>query len=159
MAKLIPTYLRRPSAILRIPQYLAQGLSPTAIIKEFTSLGITYRRTTMLSDIRSVSGVEAKKDRAKYIRRDRRPTPRSVADVAWDLSDEYMYKLAVQSRLNPNEPLTSRYINIESDKLLTPKEVEEQARQAWGTFEKYGQEAIESLSLVQVYHRIEPPQD
>jgi len=154
---LLPTFVRRPSAILRIPDAIVRGLSPTAFINELKGMGLSYRKTLMLSDWRTVSGIEAKKDLIKYVRKDRVPSARLLPDVEWELSREYMYKVNTLSRLKPDEPLQERFVNIMSDVPLSPTEVEQQVMSMWGEWEKYAQESIEGLKVVGAYHRIDSP--
>lgn len=154
---IIEAFLRRPTAILKMPSAIARGLSVEGFIRELKSLGLSYRHTNMLADWRSVSGVEARKEVIKYVRKDRLPSMRSVADVEWELSKEYMYKVKAWSRTKPDEPLTERFVNITSDKLLTPQEIESQIYSRWGEWEKYQGDALERVQVVGVYHKIEPP--
>jgi len=154
---IIPFYLRRPSAILKLPEIIARGLTPTAFIKELTSLGLSYRRTLMLADFRSIANIEAKKGLFKYVRKDRLPSIRVIADVEWELSNEYMYKVKTWSQLKPDEPLTERFVNIMSDKLLTPAEIEQQVYSRWGEWEMYAAEKLKRIEPVGVYHKIPSP--
>jgi len=151
---IIPTYLRRPSAILQIPSAIARGLTPTAFIKELKAAGLSYRRTLMLADWRSVAGIEAKKDLIKYVRKDRLPSMRAIADVEWELSAEYMYKANVWSRLTPDSPLTERFVNIMSDKPLTPAQMEAEVYERWGEWERYSAEELKAVKVVAAYHKI-----
>lgn len=153
---LIPQSVRRPSAILKIPKLVAQGFSPEGIIRQLKFDLLSYRRTIMLSDIRSIMGIEVRKDVLKYVRKDRMPSPKLLADVEWRLGDEYMYKLRVQSQLKAGQPLTERFVNIMSDKPLTISQVEERLTELWGTFEKYGEERLKSYTVVAGYHRVAP---
>lgn len=154
---LIEAFLRRPTAILKIPDAISRGLSVEGFMRELKTLGLSYRRTNMLADWRSVAGIEAKKDVIKYVRRDRLPSMRSIADVEWELSKEYMYKVKAWAQTKPDEPLTERFVNIMSDKLLTPQEIESQIYSRWGEWEKYQGETLKRLQVVGVYHKIEPP--
>ena len=156
---IIESFLRRPSAIMRIPDAISRGLSATAFIGELKGLGLSYRKTIMLSDWRSVSGIEAKKNLIQYVRKDRKPSAKVVPDVEWELSREYMYKANTWSRLKPDEPLTERFVNIMSDEPMSPQEVEEQVESQWVQWEKYAQEQLEGVKVVGAYHRIESPLD
>jgi len=86
--------------------------------------GLSYRRTDMLADWRSVNEVERKADAYKYVRKDRMPTAKVIAQVDWSLSREYMYKVKILSRIRPGEPITERFVNIMQDRPLTPGEIE-----------------------------------
>jgi len=156
---LLPTFLRRPSAILKMPEAIARGLTVEGFIRELKDAGLSYRRTLMLSDWRSVAGIEAKKDVIKYVRKDRMPTMKAVADVEWDLSAEYMYKVKVWTRTRPDEPLQERYVNVLSDRLLTPLQIEAQVESRWTEWDTSGQKVWGELVEARVWtalHRIEP---
>jgi len=47
-----------------------------------------------------------------------------IAQVDWSLSREYMYKVKIQSRTRPGEPITDRFVNIMQDRPRTPGEIE-----------------------------------
>lgn len=153
----VPTYLRRPTAILKMPEAIERGMSASAFLKELQAEGIGYRKTRFLADWRSVAGIEAKKDVVKYVRRDRRPSVKAIADVEWELSKEYMYKVKVMAQVSPDEPLKERFVNIMSDNLLTPTQIEAQVYSQWGEWERYIGEEIKKLQVAGVYHRIESP--
>jgi hypothetical protein len=154
---IIPVFVRRPVAILKIPQAIAQGLTVSGFIRQLQDVGLSYRRTLMLADWRSQAGIEAKKDVIKYVRKDRLPSMRAIADVEWELSQEYMYKAKVWSQLRAGEPLTERLVNIMSDMPLTPTEIESQIYERWGEWEKYSAEALKRVQVVGAYHRIPSP--
>jgi len=154
---LIPFYLRRPAAILKLPEAIARGLTPSAFIRELKDLGLSYRNTVMLADWASAAGIEAKKDVIKYVRKDYVPSMRTVADVTYNLSQEYMYKLKVFSRTSPDEPIKEEFINIMQDTLLRPAEVE---RLAWELIKEQSPKTVENverISLAQIFHRIPAP--
>lgn len=151
---ILPKSLIRPVALQKIPDMIKQGLSPTGIINQLKGQALSYRRTVMLADIRSMMGIEAKKDTAKYVRRDRMPTMRSIADVEWEMSDEYMYKVKVHTQLKPDEPLGERFVNIMSDHLMTPQQVQEEVFERWGTWEKYAGEKPMRVTLESIMHRV-----
>ena len=153
----VPAYLRRATAILKMPKAIERGLTASAFLKELQAEGIGYRKTRFLADWRSVAGIEAKKDVAKYVRRDRRPSIKAIADVEWELSREYMYKVKVMVQISPDEPLKERFVNIMHDNILTPAQIEAQVYEKWGEWERYAGEEIKQLQVTGVYHRIESP--
>ncbi len=116
--------INRAAAIPRMKAAIAAGKSASSFLKEMQAKDLGYRRTTFLADYRSVGNIEAKKDLIKYVRKDYLPSPRLYADVTWDLSREYLYKLKVQTRLKPGEPLAERFLNIVTDRPMTPGELE-----------------------------------
>ena len=150
-----PRYLRRPTAILLMPDAMARGLTVTAFIKELQNKGLSYMRQRMLADWRNVAGTEARKDTYKYIRKDLRISPKLLADVDWEMSKEYMYKYKVLVRTREGEPLSERFVNIVHDRLLTPRELETELRSRWADWEKYQPESIEKLELIGAWHRVE----
>lgn len=117
--------IERSTVLLRMKSAIREGLSASRFIREMRSEGLGYRRQTMLADWRSATGVTKKEGSARYVRRDYRPTAAVVADVSWDLSREYMNKVNVQYRTRPGEPIVSRFVNVMSDRPLTPRELEQ----------------------------------
>ena len=115
---------KRSAVILRAKIAFKQGLSASKFLADMKARGLSYRRTDMLSDWRSVNQLERKADAFKYVRKDRMPTARVIAQVDWSLSREYMYKVKIQSRIRPGEPITERFVNIMQDRPRTPGEIE-----------------------------------
>lgn len=151
----IPRYLRRATAILKMPDAMARGLTVSAFIKELRAEGLTYMRQLMLSDWHNVAGTEARKDKYKYIRKDYKISPKLLADVDWEMSKEYMYKLKVWTRTHEGEPLQERIVNIVHDDLLTPRQIQEELYGRWSEWERYQPEAIERTELIGAWHRVE----
>ncbi len=118
---------KRAEVILRAKGAFQQGQSASSFLSDMKRRGLSYRRTDMLSDWRSVNELERKKEAFKYVRKDYFPSVKSIAQVDWDIAHEFLYKLKVQSRLEPGAPLTERFVNIESDIPLTREMVEAQA--------------------------------
>ena len=146
--------IERAIAIGRMRGALDRGLSFATFFKELQRLKVpTYRRTTMLSDWRAVGELEQKKDLLKYVRKDYYPTERSIAQNPWKLSREYMYKVRVESRLRPDEPLVSRFVNIMSDDPMTPRMIEQAVVEKWREWEKYMDETIEVIAPTTAIHR------
>jgi len=151
---IIEAFLRRPVAILKMPDAIKRGLSVEGFIRELKSLGLSYRHTNMLADWRSVAGIEARKDVIKYVRKDRVPSPKLMADVEWSYSKEYIYRVNTWSRTRPDEPLVQRTVTLLSDKPLTPKEAEEEIYTKWGAWERYMPEHLERAEVGAIYHKI-----
>lgn len=151
---IIPFFLRRPAALLKIPEAIARGLTPTAFIKELDILGLTYRRTIMLADWRSVAGIKVKEGLLRYVRKDRLPAMKAIADVEWNFSQDYMYLANTWSRIRPDEPLIKRQVNLMSDIPLTPSQIEEQIYRVWGAWENYVPERLERVQVYSAYHKI-----
>jgi len=131
-----------------------RGQSASSFITSMQREGLSYRRTDMLSDWRSVNELERKEGAMRYIRKDYFPTEKSIAQVEWALSQEYMYKIKVESRLRPDQPLVSRFINIMSDTPLTPRMVEQTLTEKWSEYEDYTAEAIEEMTVWSAVHKV-----
>lgn len=146
--------LRRAIAIKLIPKAFKGGMSASSFFSQLRVKGLTYRRTTMLDDWRTVNEIEAKKDVGKYIRRDRVPAPKYMADVTWGYDKGWIYKANTWSRLHPDEPLTERQVTFTSDKQLTPRQVEEQIATKWSAWERYIPEKVERIQVTSFYHKV-----
>jgi len=107
----------------------------------------------MLADWRSVNELERKQGAMRSVRRDRFPTAKAIAQVDWDMSDEFMYKVKVQSRKFPGEPMTERFVNIMSDKPMTPGMVEQAVTEKWAEWEDYTAEALEKITVWSAVHK------
>jgi len=108
----------------------------------------------MLSDWRSVNELERKAGAMRFVRRDYYPAAKAIAEVEWALSQEWMYKVKVESRLRPDEPMTDRFVNIMSDVPMTPRMVEQAVAEKWSEWEDYTAEAIEKISVWTVVHKV-----
>jgi len=139
--------IERATVILKMKSAIAEGLSASRFIAEMRELGLSYRRTDMLADWRSVGEIEKKEGMLRYVRKDRYPTEKTIAAVEWDLSKEYMYKVQVKLIMRPGEPITERFVNIMSDVPLTPVMAEAEVEERWGEWEKYAPETITGVQV------------
>ena len=137
----------RAEVIARMRKAFREGVSASRFITTMREVGLAYRRTDMLADWRSVNELERKEGAFRYIRKDRYPTERTIAAVEWAISKEYMYKVKVQSVLRLGEPLTERFVNIQSDVPMTPAIVEAEVEERWGEWERYAAELITGLQV------------
>lgn len=151
---LIAFGLRRAIYLKLIPKAFKSGMSANSFIHSMRLKGLGRRRPLMLDDWRTVNEIEAKKDVGKYIRRDRIPAPKYMADVTWKYDKEWIYKANTWSRLHPDEPLTERQVTFTSDIPLTPKEVEEQIATKWSAWERYIPEKVEKIQVTSFYHKV-----
>ncbi len=137
----------RAEVIAKMRGAFRKGLSASRFINEMRQKGLSYRRTDMLADWRGVNEVEKKDGLLRFIRKDRYPTEKSMAAVTWETSQEYMYKIKVQSVIKAGEPITERFVNIMSDIPMTPAMIEAEVEQQWGEWEKYAKEEIVGLQV------------
>ncbi len=146
--------VERAELIARMRGAFRKGQSAARFFQDMKVAGVKlYRRTDMLSDWRSVNELERKAEAFKYVRKDYYPTSKSIAQVEWALSKEFMYKVRVQSRLSPGEPLVDRFVNIMSDVPMTPGMVEQAVVEKWREWEKYAKEMIETIIPVTAIQR------
>lgn len=131
-----------------------RGQSAGSFMRAMRAKGLTYRRTDMLADWRSVNELERKAGAMRFVRRDYYPTEKTMAAVEWGLSQEYMYKVKVESRIRPDVPVTERFVNIMSDTPLTPIMVEQAVTEKWSDWEDYTAEAIEKMVVWTAVRRV-----
>lgn len=143
----------RAEVIARMRGAFREGQSAGRFIADMRAEGLSYRRTDMLSDWRSINELETKADLYKFVRKDFYPTEKVIAQVEWQLSKEFMYKVKVQSRLDPKAPITERFVNIMSDIPMTPRMVEQAVTEKWVEWEKYMKEIIEAITPFTAVHR------
>jgi hypothetical protein len=153
----VEKYLRRSVAILKMPEAIARGLSATKFLQGLKITSGGYQKQRFLADWRSVAGIGKRKDAFKFVRRDRRPPISAIADVEWELEREYMYKVRVFVRTTPDEPMEERFVNIPSDRPLSPEEQEAEVERLWDDEWKYEGETLERAQAVAGYHRVESP--
>ncbi len=146
--------IARAETIARMRGAFKEGLSASRFIADMRAVGISYRRTDMLSDWRSVNELETKEGLIRYVRKDRYPTEKTIAAVEWGISKEYMYKVQVQSILKAGEPITERFVNIMSNVPMTPAMVEAQVMESWQQWERYAAEEIVTLQTWSAVHKV-----
>lgn len=139
--------INRAEVIARMRGAFREGLSASRFFNDMKAVGLTYRRIDMLSDWRTINELERKEGVLRYVRKDRFPTEKTIAAVAWEISQEYMYKVKVSSVIKIGEPITERFVNIMSDVPMTPEMIEAEVEQRWGEWEKYAVEEIIDLQV------------
>lgn len=125
MAK--PKGRERAEVVQRMTAAIESGQSASSFISEMQEAGLGYRRTDMLADWRTQGDFEKKKGLLKYVRKDRLPTTELVKAESWDMDKEFMYHVKQHIQRRPGEPLESQFVNITSDRPLTPGEIEQAA--------------------------------
>lgn len=137
--------IKRANVIALMRAAVRRGQSRTSFLADMRVKGLTYPRKLMVSDWGSITEQIAKDGILRFIRKDAYPAKKSIAAVEWAIEGEYMYKVKVHSRLKPDEPMTERFVNIVSDKLLTPAMIEQAVIEKWAEWEDYTAEAIEKI--------------
>lgn len=146
--------IERAQVIASMRGAFRQGMSATRFIMQMRAEGLAYRKQTMLSDWSSINELERKAGRMRFVRKDYLPARTAMAQVAWKMSREYMYKIKVESRLREGEPIVERFVNIMSDKPLTSRQIEQQVTERWGEWEKYAPEELYKIQPWTAVHRV-----
>jgi len=128
----IATGIKRASVIPRMKRALELGKSAGAFLREMQAAGLGYRRTTFLADWRNVGNIEEKEHLIQFVRKDYLPSPKFYAEVDWKMSREYLYKVRMETRIYPEKKWEKRWVNIVSDRPMTPGELETQITESWG---------------------------
>jgi len=132
----------RAEVIQRMSGAIAAGKSASGFLREMQAADLGYRRTDFLGDWRSVGAIEKKEGLLRYVRKDYQPSPVLYAEVTWNISREYMYKLKVKTRLSPGEPIAERFVNIVTDNPMTPRQLETEVQGMWGGWYPEGREQV-----------------
>ena len=136
----------RAAMSVSIKNAVTQGQSASAWIRDMASKGLSYRRTTMLSDWRNVNKIKAKEGLLRYVRKDYLPSTEMAFIKDWDMNREYWYRLRVKSRESAGVPVDEKYVSVMSDKPLTPREMEQEVLLQWGSW--YGRKIQDIISIV-----------
>lgn len=146
----------RAETIARMRGAFRKGLAASRFISDMKAIGLSYRRTDMLADWRSVSHLEVKDGLMQYIRKDRYPTKTSLAAVTWNISKEYMYILKVKSVISPGMPVVERKVNILSDVPMTPGMIEAEIEERWAEEEKYAGATLVGVQAWSAVRKVMP---
>lgn len=137
--------LKRAQVIALMRKAFRTGQSASSFLTEIKAKGLSYRRTDMLADWRSVNQLERKEGAMQYVRKGYYPSKKAIATVEWQIAKEYMYVVRVKSRLEPELPMIERKVNILSDVPMTPRMVEQAVIEKWSEWEDYTAEAIDEI--------------
>lgn len=143
----------RAENIILMRQAIAEGKSATRFYWERRAIGVAGRKTVFLADYRELSSAKAKEGLLRYVRKDRYPSTTAMAILSPEASKEYMYKLKVKDRINPEAPLTERFVNLSSAMPLTPEQIEQEVLLRWSETEKYDLQLLEAISVWEGYRK------
>lgn len=135
----------RSEVIARMRPAFRKGVSASTFIASMKAAGLSYRRTDMLADWRESNKIEKVEGLARFVRKGYVPSERVAELEIFAVSKEYMYKVKTESRLRPDAPIISRFVNILSDSPMTVEQIEQQVAERWGEWEKYKAEELVSL--------------
>lgn len=154
MARQLTSGEKRSTFIAKARSAFRKGLSASRFLTQMKSEGLGYRRTDMLSDWRAINELEKKAGSLRYVRRDYYPSEKSIAHVPWKMSREYMYKVRIQTRIAPGEPIEERFVNIMTDKPLTPRQLERETYLMFERLEEYQPEELVQATPYQAVRRV-----
>lgn len=147
--------IERGPIIARMYAAAKAGWTAAKFIAETREAGFRlYRRTDLLRDWRSVAGIEEKKDRLKYVRRDYFPKITEMAESTWGWAKEFNYKMRVFTEISPGEPLIDHFATIQSDVPLTPAQMESQTFAKWSVWQSWMGERLVKVEPVVAIRRI-----
>lgn len=138
-----------------IKKALKEGLSASEFISRMRDKGLSYRRTDMLADWRTVGNIAKVEGAIRFVRKDYLPSANVIAVVnyAFSIPNEFMYLVKVRTQRRAGEPIVTHSVNIMSEKALTPAQVEQQVEQKWGEWENYKGERIKDLQVWTAYRK------
>jgi len=146
--------ITRSAVVMRMRAAVKTGQSASAFISEMKTAGLSYRRTTMLADWRSAGDVAKKTGLIKYVRKDYQPSPALYAEVNYQFSREYMYKVKMQTQLKPGDKPSERFVNIMSDIPMTPGEVQREVLLSWGGWYPEDKQQITAMAIETAFRRV-----
>ncbi len=145
--------LRRAIVAKLMPKAFKSGITGGRFYNLMKTKGLGYNKSQFLGDWRTKFDIESKKDALKYVRKDRLPSPLHMAEVPWKYDKEYVYKVQTWSRIHPDFPLVEKVGTIQSDKPLTPAEVEEETALKWPEWEEACKQGkFERAQVIAGYH-------
>lgn len=151
---LLLTGLIRAAVRLQMPKAFKAGMTRTAFYNKLRLAGPVYRKSTFMSDWRTMFNIESQKDAYKYVRKDRVPSPKVFAELPWKRGKEFLYRANTWSRTHPDEPFKEQIVSLQSDKPLSAREVEEQIETVWSEQEKYEPYKLERVEATEFYRKV-----
>ena len=146
--------VKRAELLLLMKKAFRRKQSATSLYWELRAEGRVIRKTDFFRDFAAVNEYEQKSGRMRFVRKDRTASRADMIERPWHkMSQEYMYKVKVQSRLRPDEPITERFVNLMSDVPLTAGMIEQGVIEKWAEWEDYTAEAIEKIIPFTAVHR------
>lgn len=147
--------IERGPIIARMYEAVKAGWKVSKFMQEMREAGFRlYRKTDLLRDWRAVAGIEEKKDRLKYVRKDYMPKFTEMAESTWGWAKEFNYKMRAFSQISPGEPLTEYTVTIQSDVPLTRGQMESQVFDKWSSWEVYGSERLVKVEPIVAIRRV-----
>jgi len=127
------------------------GYSTTDIISVLSEHELSYRRTTMLSDIRTVQGAAEDWGRMRFVGRDKTVSERLYQEREFDRPWRYSTTVELKGYSEKTGEKQTRHVTVTHDTLMHREELEAAALQ---TMDEVSPDLIvESLMPVEGYRR------
>lgn len=104
-----------------------EGLSANSILEALQKEGLGYRRTTFLSDIRTIKGAETVWSGLRYVRKDYTPDIRHYLETKSPLTTNYQTVMEVRGFNTETGEDVIRNVTIGRDTLVSRGQLEEDA--------------------------------
>jgi len=138
--------IQRAKVMQMMRAAVRQGQSRTAFLKTVRAKGLQYPQKRMYADWALTTDFIAKDGVLVHVRRDSYPAKKTIVETDYDIQGEYMFKVKVTSRLSPTDKPTERFVNIVTDKNMTPAMIEQAVVEKWSEYEDYSAETIDTIT-------------
>lgn len=146
--------VNRAIAKAKMAAAIRAGQNAAGFISQMRSQGFGYDNKLMYSDWRAAKQAIGLEGALQTLRPTQRPSTKTMAEVEWQISKEYMYKVKVIVSEKGRKGTKERFVNILSDTRLTVQQIERAAKKTFTQSENYGREVVESLQAWTAYHRV-----
>ena len=145
--------IERAIAKAKMPAAIRAGQSVTGFIAQMRKEGLSYDVKAMQKDYRSAAKTIQVEGALQKLTPSQRPSAKTMAEVEWNLSREYLYKVKVMVAVKGQTKPKERFVNILSDVKLSMRQIEREVREKWRHWEDYGREVIATVTPWTAYHR------
>ena len=130
-----------------------RGLSANAALSTFKELGGSVRRTDFLNIYRELRGVTEAAYHVRNIRKDFMPDPDRLPHAITNIRRDYSFNVRLNIRDGESGERFTRNITVTSDRNMTLNDIEAEAESAYYDDPAYGDNEIESYTLVEAKRR------
>jgi hypothetical protein len=117
----------RSNVIARMRSAIKKDITASDFIATMKEKGLSYRRSDMLADWRELASIMKAESALEKVRTGYIPIDRMAELKAWNMSQEYMYKVRSEQITKTGKKLEPKFVNIMSDEPLTVEQIEERA--------------------------------
>lgn len=135
-----------------VPQLYGLARSSNRMIREARALGISYRRQTMLSDIREITGAYAKQYFVTSMRRDVIPRPGVMVETVLRRASKYMIRGTGTYQNRVTGEVSEREMAFYADNRQTLDAYEAGYRKAIRDMKEYQDEDLLGIEFKAIFH-------